>query len=306
MKLTFVLLLSFFIAQLVQAQITAEVSTSNFIIEFDKQFSDEVYKDEKRGLALIDSLKRFIAHSDEKMRVYTRFKLAEIGIRNGSIKVKTHSLNQLLKFSYDSNGTIKRNTAKVYRAFPKTAFSDSFISELKSILHNDSLVCREHILLVGFLDLSEEKDYLKNHFVEVKGSLPNDTRLGDVNSFSFAAKMAIARMGEKEHVSFVIDKILDARRKDVLNKRVAYLSYLKQPAAIETLLAFVLLDRMVMNSSGHYYLSASYVLPEVSKSVQDFPIPYKSFPIYSDDEIIKARAWVLFNLKNYKINRENW
>jgi hypothetical protein len=302
MKIFHIILLVFLPTLTVSSQPLAE----RFISEFDQGLPKTMFEDEEGGVSAIKTLEKLATNENKRVRSYAHFRIKEIGIRNNAIGVKTNAVASILKFSFDSDVAIRRNNASFYTAFPKEAFPNDIIPEIKSILHDDRYVNRGHVLLVGFLGLSEEKAYLENHIVGLRGNFLSDYSQNEINKLDFAAHLALARMGETEHVDYVIRKIMAMPEGDILRKRIETLSFIKHPKAVEIMFDYLLMDKQMQDATGEERPYANYVIPYIYKSVKEFPIKKDGWFGYSEEEIAEARNWVKAHRNDYKINSKLW
>jgi hypothetical protein len=304
---SFISLVCFFIANVnAQQKPWRDSLVDTFILKFDNELPYGKYINEKEGISAIEKIDNLNSHENARIRSYAHFKVLEIGIKNKSNTVKSKSVSSILRFSYDPDIAIRGNNANFYEGFPKEAFNADFIVGFRSVLHNDSFVNRGHILLVGFLEIIEEKAYLKSRFIHSKERLNNDYSRKEINTFDFAARMALARMGEKEQVDYVIRKIKDEPEKAILRDRMNYLAYIKRPEAVEIMFDYLFMDKFLKDVSGFERTYANYVIPYIYQSVEDFPISNNGWFGYSEEEIEVARRWVTANRNNYVIDYDTW
>lgn len=267
----------------------------------------DMLETETGGNAAIDSIANLVSHKNDRIRHFAQSKIHEIGFRSKFISIKRRSVNLLLDFSFDQAPSIRRSNSDMYQAYPKEAYTRAFIVQLKSILHNDSFVNRGHILLAGFLELTEEKDYLDSHFVRSMGRFINDFSLGDINRFDFAANMALARMGDEDHGKYVIARIMQVSESEVLLKRLKYLAYIKRPEAVEILINYLFDNGTMFDINGLELPKANFVLGTLYQLIEGFPGPPPIDRTFcKDEDVTKARNWITANRNTYKINRNTW
>ncbi len=288
----------------------SQIHEDNLVQVYSKKFESEFnltkLKNDSIGIAAIEILEGLKSHEQIDFRNYAHFKIMDIAVRSNSQAVKAKAVNSILKFSRDPYVAIRGNNANFYEAFPKEVYRGDFVIELKSVLHNDSFVNRGHILLVGFLGLTEEKAYLENHILKSKGRFLNDYNRQEINRFGLTTRMALARLGEKEHLDYVIQKIMDASEKDILRKRIKYLAYIKQPEAIEIMFDYLFMDKLMPDVTGWERTYANYVIPYIYQSVKGFPITNNGWFGYSEEEIEEARDWVTKHKNSYEVNQDVW
>lgn len=267
----------------------------------------DMLETETGGNAAIDSIANLVSHKNDRIRHFAQSKIHEIGFRSKFISIKRRSVNLLLDFSFDQAPSIRRSNSDMYQAYPKEAYTRAFIVQLKSILHNDSFVNRGHILLAGFLELTEEKDYLDSHFVRSMGRFINDFSLGDINRFDFAARMALARMGDEDHGKYVIARIMQVSESEVLLKRLKYLAYIKRPEAVEILIKYLFDNGTMFDINGLELPKANFVLGTLYQLIEGFAGPPPIDRTFcKEEDVTKARNWITANRNTYKINRNTW
>ena len=292
---------------IVFSQINTDTLAEQFIKELHYSLPKDLFETEEGGLAAIDLVSKVISFEKRRIRSYAQHKINEIGARNKSLSVKSKAVNLLLNFSFDPEFDIRDNNSALYQAYPKEAYTRAFIVQLKSILHNDSFVNRGHILLAGFLELTEEKDYLDSHFVRSKGRFMNDFSLGDINRFDFAARMALARMGDEDHGKYVIARIMQVSESEVLLKRLKYLAYIKRPEAVEILIKYLFDNGTMFDINGLELPKANFVLGTLYQLIEGFPGPPPIDRTFcKEEDVTKARNWITANRNTYKINRNTW
>ena len=290
------------------SQRAMDTLAEEYIKELEHSLPKDLFESEEGGTTAIDLVvSKAFSNEKRRIRAYAQYKIKEIGARNKSLSVKRKAVNLLLKFSFDPALDIRDNNSTAYQAFPKEAYTRDFVMELKSILHNDSFVNRGHILLVGFLELTEEKDHLESHFVRSSGRFLNDFSLGDINRFDFAARMALARMGDTEQGKYVIGKIMEVPEPEVLKHRLKYLAYIKRPEAVEILIQYLFDDGTMYDINGLELPKANFVLGTLYKLIEGFPGPAPIDRTFcKEEDVTKARNWITANRTTYKINRNTW
>lgn len=278
-----------------------------FLNRLHHNLPKDMFETENGGNVAIDRMTSLVSHENERVRDYVQFKIHEIGFRSKFLSTKRKAVNLLFDFSFDQAPVIRRSNSNMYQAYPKEAYTREFIVQLKSILHKDSFVNRGHILLAGFLELTEVKGYLDSHFVHSKGRFMNDFSLGDINRFDFAARMAQARMGDEAHGKFVIDKIMDVPESEVLLNRLKYLAYIKRQEATEILIEYLFDDGTMYDINGLELPKANFVLGTLYKLIEGFPGPPPIDRTFcKQEDITKARNWISGNRNTYIINRDTW
>ena len=307
MKILYFLILTMLPFTSVWSQLWGKDTIAESLIsKLQHELPKGIFDNEKDALASISILEKYVSHESPHVRSYAQFKIYEIGLHGKTSAVKEKSVNAILKFSFDPDLAIRGNNANFYESFPKEAFTPAFITELKPILHNDSFVNKGHVLLVGFLELEEEKDWLENHILSGRAKLLYEDPRFELGTVRFAAHMALARLGEKDNIDYVIRTIMDAPVEDILRKRLKYLSYIKQPEVIEILFDFLFTDKILPDVSGWKRTYANYVIPYIYDSVKDFPVDDPGLFGHSEEQIKQARDWVTAHRNDYEIRRDVW
>jgi hypothetical protein len=124
----------------------------------------------------------------------------------------------------------------------------------------------------------------------------------------WSAHLALARMGHKTEIQYVVEKVgteTDAAKKVL---RTQDLAYIRQPEAVALLVEWLFRDDAIHTGNGTDVLPtlyAAHALGQLTGIIEDIPFPYyQGSGAYSMAEIEQARAWVMQRgVDNLKIKR---
>lgn len=129
-------------------------------------------------------------------------------------KQQAKSIKNLVKNCFAKEVIIRETAANHLLNYPIDAFSKKAIQQIKKALHNEELNNFQLMLLVGYLQLKEEKDWLETY---IKPSInpqeekyyPEFSKQFTFDSKQWAAHLALARMETEEyviHTSFIVEE----------------------------------------------------------------------------------------------------
>jgi hypothetical protein len=163
-----------------------------------------------------------------------------------------------------------------------TEQSRQAVSKLLDAAHPSS----EALLLAGALELRAKKARLLELMRDVDETGPWWARR------SWSARLALARMGDKDQIQYVIQKIEAESDSVVRVTQLKNLAYLRQPLAVEVLVRYLLSDEVLPELYGQSVPIAQYALDVLAQIIPGFPLPGRGSPIYTEDELKTARDWV--------------
>jgi hypothetical protein len=192
----------------------------------------------------------------------------------------------------------------MYKHFPKSIYSQNFISSLRRLLHDSKNVNRSHILLAGVLGL--EREFIRENFLQEGKKFKNEFGLSHRNSIQFAAHLALARMGEESSIDYVLRKTRENKSNEIVSKWLEKIAYIKQPKAMDFLFEYLYSDETFppTHEGDIGYSYAARTINILKNIIAGFPELNLYYP--PDDDIGTARRWVRTHRHNYKINRDVW
>ncbi len=199
-------------------------------------------------------------------------------------------LNLLIGGSSSNEINTREHCVLNLKRFEKELFGEEEIKKIKNLLHKPSQdQLFNLILLCGYLDLKSQKKYLKQHYI---GSYQPVNYKSYYESNEWAAYLALARMGDRNSITYVIQHY--RAEKDLFDKCKIisrHLDYVKRKESLEQLIEIFTGDLEVPpeypeikgTPCGQNFI---YFL---AKSIKNYPYPIKR--VYYPEDIEKARAW---------------
>lgn len=187
-------------------------------------------------------------------------------------KQQAKSIKKLVKNCFAKEALVRETTANQLLDYPIDAFSKKAIQQIKTALHNEELNNFQLILLVGYLQLKEEKNWLETYIrpsvnPKEEEEYPEYSKKFTFDSKQWAAHLALARMETEEYMihtffitqDFYLPKFTNSEHLFTLMEHYAYIN--KDDAYYE------LMD--FMREDKQYYLSK-----ETTLSNQEFLVDF--------------------------------
>jgi hypothetical protein len=253
---------------------------------------------------ILAELKSFEGDPSPKVRLsaYTiGWKLAN---RSELPRIRKEVVNRLLKGSNDPDPIVWQQTSKHLLDFRSEDFSDTSKVSIRQLIKKDS-PRRIMVLVAGVANMQDEISTLKKLLIDeskYESGLYSGKWYGTVG---WAARLALGRMGSKEHIKRAIEMVESEPNLVIrVTRLLKDLSYIRQIEVIKVLQRYLdsddRLPRLRPNVPGTRY--AQHALDLLAQVLEDFPVKSVGPGGYSQSEIDICRKWM--NEQNkWKINR---
>jgi hypothetical protein len=214
--------------------------------------------------------------------------------------------NQLIPYflRYDIGGSEEFEAGEGLFAFTAADYT----SKTKTIIHEALRASfnpdPKYILACGAAQMKEEIPFLKAIMRDRKDEMDvfSETKMLPI---AWQAKLACARMGEREDIRECIE-IVRANKDSAqrLTVRLADVGYIRQPESVAYLQEILFSDGRYPELDSDIISAplASYAIDVLSACLEGFPVPRSVSRYYTDEDIAKARDWMLEH-KDWKIIR---
>lgn len=168
----------------------------------------ELYS-EKNSEFLLYFLKEFMVDSLAKIRLKAYYLTYKAAYKNSNRELRSIAVYNLVQALKDKDSGNVGNVADWLTNFQINDFNESSRDSLKNILHNQTVYLDKIISLIGFIGIKDENDFLRHN---IKNGIYSSHKV------SWAAHLALARMGDVEEIDFCIDRV----KMQVINDDVVY------------------------------------------------------------------------------------
>ncbi|MFH1414748.1 MAG: HEAT repeat domain-containing protein [Elusimicrobiota bacterium] len=207
----------------------------------------------------------------------------------------------LAELAGDSSGSVSLHVSESLKFFRKADFSEESIKVLKRHLDKavtSGAVGRNIMLACGAAGMKDRADFLKKLLIDEKAQA-SSVKGKWYNTYGWAARLALARMGEPEEITHCIEMIETETDLQILVFNMfPYLSYMRQPAAVDVLKKY--LEGSVTGTVHGFYLK-KYAAYRLSEMIEGFPAKTR-MEEYTEEKIKICRDW-FDNNKEYKLIR---
>lgn len=169
----------------------------------------------------------------------------------------------------DSEYSTRRTCFENLTTFERVTFTERNIRLFRKILYDDDLVGSYIILLAGYLNLIEDADRIRS-FIEADNS---------DNSFqveSYAAQLALTRMGEQQYIDGILAHIENEKMYDRVIFNLKYLAYVQHDKATNGIVDILI--------NGDKHLSKN-----------------RTEELYGKEEAEKMRTWCDSGVDSYSL-----
>jgi HEAT repeat protein len=270
------------------------------IKDYTSSPSKELYS-EKNSKYLLTLLVDYYADTLAKVRSKAYYLTYKASYRSNIKEIKNNAVFNLVQALKDKDPGVVGNVADLLTNYYNFDFNSASKDSLRSILHVQTNYRDKIIRLIGFLNLTDQIEYLK-------------TFLSKENSGSrkviWATNIALARLGDDEKIDFCIEYIKNQPlNDDVIYELVPDLIYTRNKKVIDYLVE-ILLDETKnchsANPENPQKIECGYRMMEyLAPVIKDFPLKIDSSgDLIADDyeEALKiTRNWFKEHDSNYAI-----
>jgi len=221
----------------------------------------------------------YFFHKDEKIRENAFF-MSMIYLDSEDKQLRSTVLFNLLSSLKDTNPKIRKYFGEKLTNFSfKDDASEVFEEEFVSILKNGEYLNSNLILIAGYLNLRKEITYLNTLLDPAEiFTLKEDNWY--FSSHDWATRLALARMGDKNQLNFVI-RVISSLKKDneffVVRNLKDDLAYIQQPETTKILMDLLYSGHIEFYESGNLKISyETELLPQLQKIIKNFPTNYNN------------------------------
>lgn len=184
--------------------------------------------------------------------------------------------------------------------FHRKLFDKGAKARIRTLLRNEKQNIKELILLIGFLQIKEEKKYLKDSFLSDKQSQFRSNEIDQLQAETWTTYLALARMGDRKAINHVVKKFQDVKDNWNLCRSIASdVDYVRQKKSHQLLVDLALRKEYLHHQDTSSTPCNFYLLPLLLKSTKNYPYERVYYPDI-EGEILK---WFEGNRK-LAINRE--
>ncbi len=224
---------------------------------------------EDEAKQLLITLSAYRTDSLQEVRQAAYVFTHELGLRTGSIVVKTQAVGQLMRGLQDNDPGLQQWVAGKLKQYPKSSFNQESKDLLEQAIRQQKATLAALVLVAGYLELMPIAPFMM-HLLQFQSATLNVIEKWNLH-------LALARMGEPKAIAYCVRKVEQFPVNDeVVYELLPGLAYIRQPES------FAYLQEQLWNedqncsvadpeSSGQ--ISCAYrILELITPYIQDFPI----------------------------------
>ena len=247
---------------------------------------------------LFKNLESYATDSVDLIRSKAYYIYQKAGQKSAKRAVKTLAINQLIKGLSDRNGGLTGNVMDYLAGFSKEDFDAGQKAAIASYIQPETPHLDQLLMLAGYIPLIEYKN-------KINAIVSSDLGM----KYKWAARLALARMGDEEAIAYFANKLRSAPvNDDFVYDYVPDLIYTRQLAIYQFLETIIMSDEKNCYSanpdSNAKILCGYRVMEYIAPTIQGFPLPIDEFGELEVDDyevaLRQLRTWFTQN-DNYVI-----
>jgi hypothetical protein len=252
---------------------------------------------------VISEAERFVADTSASKRYAAYHLLGYLGAKIENKGLRKRAIKQLIFGSNDKDGGIAGNCFRMLTIFDVSDFD----TEAKYLLGEMAKKPRSHyeilVKICGWLDINDLNYDFRRLIEEKKGSVHD----------RWFIRLAMARMGEKDMIDYVLDRIENIKvNDDVVYELIPDVVYVRQKVLFDYLLNIIESDDKECNSSNpdsdEKIICAYRVIEQVAPYIENFPakvdIAGELISNNYNKTLEDVRIWIKQNSNDYKLKSD--
>jgi hypothetical protein len=258
-----------------------------------------VWKDTRNELKLLNTLIPYYEDTVKNIRQKAFYVTKRIGQSSKDAAVQRLAIDGTLRALKEKDTGISGNALEALTGFNRANFSVAAKDTIGSLIKSGAPHLDKLLRLAGFLGL-------QNRISQIQ-SIAN----GDANTnIKWAARLALARMGDREATEWIVNKLNNAQiGDDFVYDVVPELVYTRQPQIFDFLEKIINSDEQNCHSSNpdseKKILCGYRVMEQIAPAIKDFPVKTNESGDLNVSEygaaLLKVRTWLASN-SDYAMN----
>lgn len=252
---------------------------------------------------MIATLQPYLSDSVERIRAKAYYVIKRTGQKSTSPDVRQTAVSILVQGINDQNSGISGNASEALTSFRKEDFSDEDKAAIGQLLRIETPHLDQVLKLAGYLGT----DSFKPNMNQIIGS-------NAPFKFKWAARVAMARMGDAAAIDYIMGKLNAAPVNDALiYDIVPDLVYTRQMEIFKYLEQIINSDEPACQSadpdSNENILCGYRVMEYIAPAIESYPLPVDEFGYLEIDDyeagLKEVRVW-LMNNPDYTIRKDEF
>lgn len=276
------------------------VRENNYAPALDKRLFLQESSDE-----LFACLQKYYLDTLPKIRLKAYYIAYKVGLNYDSGS-KNYAINKLVSGCKDDDSGIVGSCLSWLSTFKKNDFEETAIDSISILLERKIAHLDKLLRLIGFLNLKENVRHIQNMLIA--NDLNSETNI-------WAARLALARMGEQEQIDYILDKVKGLHlNDDVVYNILPDLIYTRQKKLLDYLIEILQSDEKNCFSanpeSSEKIICGYRVMEYLAPVIEDYPIGINEWGDITEEDYSQAlsivRAWFLERKDNYNIKIDTY
>lgn len=253
----------------------------------------------EKKIKILREIKKYSKDPSEQVRISAQSLIFEVAKTTDDPEINKEAVTILSQSISDPSKIVSRVAVKLLLKFQNEFFIPNAKSSIVAEFKKGSTPDPELVRLVGVAGIESLKGDLKRIVKEDSISGPGKWYA----KTSWAASLALARMGDKSAMDYVLQKV-ESEEDELLKVGVLLedVAYIRQPEAVKYIETYLYSEGRFPplipgDEGGRYSQFAVYHLADI---LEHFPLPARYG--YNDQEIELAKKWMLSN-SNYIIKK---
>ena len=252
---------------------------------------ERLVADPQEALSLLDP---YCKNASPAVRCHANGLVWQVGTASADRQIRQAATERLVSALEDPHELVWQQAAGELESFESVDFSRPARETLGRLLREEP-PRRDVVRVVGVAAVLVERPRLRELLID-ESQYERGEHVGRwYGTVSWAARLALARMGDQEALRRVIE-LVEAEKDDII--RVTLLSrdlgYTRQPAALEVLGKHLESNKRLspVRERGPGTLYAQYALDVIAENFADCPVDQKYPGAYTSTETTQALVWL--------------
>ncbi len=242
---------------------------------------------------LFKNLEPYATDSLDLIRSKTYYIYQKVGQKSANKAVKTLAINQLIKGLSDRNAGLIGNVMDYLAGFSQTDFDTDHKTAIASYIRPETPHLDQLLMLAGYIGLSDHKN-------KISSVISSEQAF----KIKWAARLALARMGDQDAISYLVNKLQTAPvNDDFVYDYVPDLIYTRRLEIYQFLETIIMSEEkncFSANPDSNAKILCGYrVMEYIAPTIQNFPLPIDEFGELEVDDyevaLRELRTWFAQN-----------
>lgn len=252
---------------------------------------------------ILNALQPYLTDTVERVRAKAYYIVKRVGRKSEASAVRRQAVGILVQGISDQSSGISGNASEALTSFGKADFSPQHITTIAGLLRVETPHLDQVLKLAGYIG---DDSFAAGMNQVINSNVPF--------KYKWAARLALARMGDSAALAYIMNKLNTAPvNDDLVYDIVPDLVYTRQMEVFEYLERIITSDEASCQSadpdSSEKILCGYRVMEYIAPAIENYPLPVDEFGYLEIDDyeagLKEVRAWMAAN-ETYSLVRNKY